>query len=196
MKVLGISWELFLFLPCLIDKRREEMAKIILSKKFWVVSLLCLGLAFIYSEAFAAERGRGRREVVVVGHRRYHYDDGRFYKPSWFGFQIAIRVPPIGATVTYIPAGHRTIIFGGVTYYYYDNVYYKPCPSGYIVVPAPVVVAPQNLAGETVTINVPNSNGSYTPVILVKRGNGYVGPQGEYYPGNPTVEQLRALYGK
>ena len=27
-------------------------------------------------------------------------------------------------------------------------------------------------------------------------GDGFVGPQGEYYPGHPTVEQLKILYGK
>ena len=45
-------------------------------------------------------------------------------------------------------------------------------------------------------INIPNNNGSYTAITLIKRGNGYVGPQGEFYPGKPTVEQLRALYGR
>jgi hypothetical protein len=109
--------------------------------------------------------------------------------------------------VTTIPLGHRTVIVGGATYYYYDNVYYQGYPSGYVVVPAPVAVAPAVVApavvtpavlpsAETLTINVPNYNGSYTPVTLVRRGNGYVGPQGEYYPGNPTVEQLKVLYGK
>ena len=48
----------------------------------------------------------------------------------------------------------------------------------------------------TVVINVPNHNGSYTPIALRKSGSGYIGPQGEYYHGNPTVTQLRALYGR
>jgi len=121
------------------------------------------------------EFGRSHRgpahEVVVVGHERYRYHDGRFYRPTFFGlFEIALNIPM-----------HR--------------------PSGYVVVSAPVVVpAPVVLAQvesrKTVTINVPNSNGSYIPITLVEQNGGYFGPQGEYYPGHPTVEQLRVLYGK
>ncbi|NQU95072.1 MAG: hypothetical protein HQ549_02400 [Candidatus Omnitrophica bacterium] len=48
----------------------------------------------------------------------------------------------------------------------------------------------------TIVVNVPNCNGSYTPIALRKYGTGYIGPQGEYYHGNPTVAQLRALYGR
>lgn len=166
--------------------------------KLCLVVWFCLMFALSYSNAFAWDRGRSHHEVVTVGRERYNYREGRFYIPGWFGFEI-VATPPIGAIVTFIPVSHRTILVGGLTYYYYDNIYYRPCPSGYIVVPAPVVtptVVNVPSTGETVTINVPNANGSYTPITLVKHNNGYVGPQGEYYPGNPTVEQLRVLYGK
>ena len=151
-------------------------------------------------------------EVVIVGRDRYNYHDGKFFRIGWFGFEFALLAPPVGAIITTIPVGHRTILVGGTTYYYYNNIYYTTYPGGYIVVaepvippvpvvvrnPAPattVVLQPQSPA-LTVTINVPNSNGSYTPVTLVKKDNGYIGPQGEYYSANPTVEQLKALYGK
>ena len=66
--------------------------------------------------------------------------------------------------------------------------------------PAPVVVtqAPPTAtySGDTVTVNVPNSNGSYTAVVLRRSGNGYVGPQGEYYDQVPSTAQLQAMYGK
>ena len=48
----------------------------------------------------------------------------------------------------------------------------------------------------TVVINVPNSDGTSTPVNLTKKGDGYIGPQGEYYQGTPTADQLTTLYGK
>ena len=44
-------------------------------------------------------------------------------------------------------------------------------------------------------INIPNSKGGFTPVRLIKHKNGYIGPQGEFYAGHPTVDALKALYG-
>jgi hypothetical protein len=194
------------------------MSKKNLANKFWVVMSIVLILISPLADSFArdGDMGRGRggerregrdrgreHEFVVVGHERYHYRDGRFFRPWFFGLEFAVAVPPIGAVVTSIPIGRRTIIVAGVNYYYYNDIYYRDYPNGYIVVSAPqpapaVVVVPPAAAqyGQTVTINIPNSNGSYTPVTLQKRDNGYVGPQGEFYPDQPTVEQLRALYGR
>lgn len=181
------------------------MVKKAFSNKFWLIAGLCLILIMHSTDAFARKWRRSlpsRHEIVKVGHQRYHYYKGRFYRPTFFGLGFFVVVPPIGAIVTVLPDGYKVIIVGGVTYYYYDNVYYKDYPSGYIVVPAPaappaVVTAPPAAAvGETVIINIPNSDGSYTPVKLVKRNSGYIGPQGEYYPEHPTVEQLKVLYGK
>ena len=47
----------------------------------------------------------------------------------------------------------------------------------------------------TETVNITNSNGSVTPVVLKKQGVGYVGPRGEYYNNLPTPEQLKPIYG-
>ncbi|MCX5707432.1 MAG: DUF6515 family protein [Candidatus Omnitrophica bacterium] len=203
------------------------MKRTIRVNKSLPVTIFSIVVIMSCANAFAADRGwdnnrgkgydRGREsgpdkkfsgsrqhEVVVVGHERYNYHDGRFYRPSWFGFEFLLSTPPFGAIVMSLPIGHHTVVIGGAQYYSYNNVYYKPCPSGYAVVPqpavavapAPVFLAPQQVPNETVTINVPNSNGSYTAITLVKRDNGYIGPQGEYYPDHPTLEQLRALYGR
>jgi len=173
------------------------MGKKIFAKNIWLILILSLIFVLPSTNAFARGReSRSHREVVVVGHQRYHYRDGRFYRPGWFGFEFAIFAPPVGAIVTFLPVGHRTIIVAGTPYYYYDNVYYRTCPSGYVVVPEPVINPNVMPSGQTVTINVPNSNGSFTPVTLVKHNNGYIGPQGEYYSGNPAIDQLKALYGK
>jgi hypothetical protein len=152
--------------------------------------LLLLGLSLTLvmqsTNAFAWDKGRPPRrprEVIRIGHERYHYHHGRFYRPTWFGLsEVALVVPPIGAIVTHLPIGHRIIVFGGVKYYYYDNAYYTDCASGYIVVSPPIVTS--NVATvpqETVTINVPNSTDSYIPVTLIRQKDGYIGPQGEYY---------------
>ncbi len=47
----------------------------------------------------------------------------------------------------------------------------------------------------TVTVNVVNSNGSITPVVLRIQGNLYIGPKGEQYMSLPTPEQLKPVYG-
>lgn len=183
--------------------------------KVWLTGILGVLVILCSVNAFAEDRGghgRGRErgehnswnrphEVVRMGHQRYHYRDGSFFRLGWFGLEFAIVKPPVGAVITFLPSGSRTIVVNGATYYSYNNIYYQPCPMGYVVVPQPLertVVLAENrvLSSGNVIINVPNANGSYTSIMLVKQGNGYIGPQGEYYPEHPTVEQLKALYGK
>jgi hypothetical protein len=177
------------------------------AKRFVVVAVLGLVMVLQSSDAFARDRDRGGkrdrggpREVVMVGQQRYSYQDGRFYKPGLFWFKLALGIPSLGAVVHFLPSGYGSVVIGGSTYYHANNTYYRACPTGYMVVPTPVVsrsvITTQNLSGERVPINIPNSNGSYTTIILVKQRDGYIGPQGEYYSGNPTLEQLKSLYGK
>lgn len=61
-----------------------------------------------------------------------------------------------------------------------------------------IVITPFQLsyAGyDDFTLNVPNAQGGYTAIVIKKSGNGYVGPQGEYYQQFPTVAQLQTMYG-
>lgn len=108
----------------------------------------------------------------------------------------------------------RPYWIGGMPYYYpyYFGDYYGLISDGFLIAPPDVYLYPP-LAGpmvlypvsatsqisegsDNVTINIPDSHGGFTPVILKKYKDGYMGPQCEYYEGNPTVAQLRALYGK
>ena len=59
----------------------------------------------------------------------------------------------------------------------------------------PAAAQPKSASSDTSTINIPTSKGGFTPVRLVKHKNGYIGPQGEFYSGHPTVAALKALYG-
>jgi hypothetical protein len=54
--------------------------------------------------------------------------------------------------------------------------------------------AAQAQANATRVINVPNANGSFTPVTLQLGQTGWVGPRGEVYPTLPTVDQLKGVY--
>ena len=47
---------------------------------------------------------------------------------------------------------------------------------------------------DTFTVNVPNADGGYTALIIKKSADGYIGPQGEYYPHFPSVAQLQVMY--
>ena len=118
----------------------------------------------------------------------------------------------------------RSSVVVGDPYYYYGAPY-PVYPESYVVEVSPSVppepvavqqvqqnVAPQSKqvpdaalnsspdvskesVGDTVTVYIPNANGRFTAVNLIKTKNGYSGPQGEFYPNHPTVAQLRALYG-
>lgn len=159
----------------------------------------------------------GRQFSIMHMGIGYLYHNGLFFRHK--GGRFLVVAPPFGAIVPVLPFGCVSFTFGpGVVYYFLDGVYYRSVPDGYVVVPESEVeeyrlqkeisesklsverstgtaVSGDNISGEF-TINVPNGDGSYTPVRLKKSGNGYTGPQGEYYEGNPSVEQLKVLYGK
>lgn len=72
-----------------------------------------------------------------------------------------------------------------------------PEPAPVVVAqPSAVVVPTTTYSGDSVTVNVPNNSGGYSAVVLKRSGNGYVGPQGEYYDQIPSTAQLQAMYGK
>lgn len=174
--------------------------------KFKTLMALFLVLALASSEAYAYRGGHqpGRRGEW------HHYRDGHWYRDGFFWFNTAVSALAIGALINRLPPKHTTVVYAGVPYYYAEGYYYRPYErGGYVVVQPPVVAQPVVVAqqvpvipiaqntqpSDMVTINIPNSRGGYTPVTLRKAGTGYVGPQGEYYSDNPTVEQLKTLYG-
>ncbi|MCX5697242.1 MAG: hypothetical protein NTU54_04665 [Candidatus Omnitrophica bacterium] len=181
------------------------MTQQILKSKLLAVVVLLLAFTVPCSSNAFAWGGHG-------GHGHYYYRGGRWHDTGWFWGSFATGIA-IGTIVATLPPYHETVYVSGAPYYYYDSIYYRPCPSGYIVVPAPAtttvvtvpaaatvvtapaVTQPKEILGETVVINVPNSGGGYTPVTLIKYKTGYIGPQGEYYEGHPTVKQLRVFYG-
>ncbi|MBF0522265.1 MAG: hypothetical protein HQL24_04325 [Candidatus Omnitrophica bacterium] len=82
----------------------------------------------------------------------------------------------------------------------------QPAPA--VVAPTPVVTTapvaaaqpapstPQGSSEESFTINIPNNQGGYTPVVIKRSGNGFIGPQGEFYSLFPSVAQLKVMYVK
>ena len=71
------------------------------------------------------------------GHDRFFFSGGIWYAPRGPGF-VVVR-PPAGLVISVLPPYYSTVWFGGVPYYYADNVYYtqQPDQSGYAVVDPP-----------------------------------------------------------
>ncbi len=136
---------------------------------------------------------------VWVGWHRYFYYDGLYY--SYIGGDYVLVNPPMGAYVGTIPSDFRPVIINGVTYYTSNGTYYILTRyHGYRVVAAPVVYAqPVPVAEYTqniIPVNVPNNYGGYKTEIIKRSGNGFVGPQGEFYVEFPRISQLKIMYGR
>ncbi len=105
--------------------------------------------------------------------QRHHDRHARPHQKGAFSFALSLFFPSQRVVLNTVPG-------------YYSS----------FIVREPVVVQPQPYYAGSIIINVPNIYGGYTAVRLVKHSYGYLGPQGEYYPGYPTVYQLAALYGR
>ena len=136
------------------------------------------------------------------GHDRddRRWGHGGYYHAGWYDH------PCIGFEFDFLPYGYRVIHHRSGEYFYYDGVYYVRYGGRYRVVEEPVYVVekPVERVVEVsqpvqddgpVTVNIPNKKGGYTAVVVKRSGNGYVGPQGEYYDDFPKVTQLQAMYG-
>jgi hypothetical protein len=156
--------------------------------------------------------------TLLIAGADYYYWEGEYYRRTADRYIV---VPaPVGAVVTTIPAGYQPVVIDGVTYYIVNGVTYMYTPNGYQVVPQPQTiviqnndtVAPAPTVVQTVpnvqstmassnamnafTVNIPNSKGGYTAVVLKRSGAGFIGPQGEYYTEFPRLEQLKVMYAK
>ena len=74
------------------------------------------------------------------------------------------------------------------------EVIYQPVPEIIAPVLSPSQIMSSDAEGNFI-VNIPNNAGGFTPIRIQKYGNGYVGPQGEFYYPFPQVSQLKAMYG-
>lgn len=98
---------------------------------------------------------------------RFHYHDGRWYRPV--GPRFVTVAPPIGIVIHVLPPVYRTVWFNHVPYYYAHNVYYVPHPQGYVVTePPPGEIITEQPAstddgGETITEQPADGSVSQAP---------------------------------
>lgn len=75
---------------------------------------------------------------VRVGHDNYYYHRGTYYRHGPHGYHV-VRAP-LGARIRELPPRCSRIYIGGLWYWRYGDVYYRPYNDGYVVVETPVVV--------------------------------------------------------
>lgn len=193
-----------------------KMEKQIFKNQLWLISILCFTFTMPSIQVLAQHHGSSHGGGGYHNSWGYHHPRGyHWYRGSWWLGDAIVEGLVVGATLSSLPPSYRMVYVGRTPYYYDGIYYYRPYYSGYVVVADPTIspvlvnqpvvvqsspvttnIQPQSQTSETVTINVPNSKGGFTPVVLTKYSDGYLGPQGEFYSGNPTVEQLKVLYGK
>ncbi len=142
----------------------------------------------------------------------YYYGDRYYYgAPYYYPYYSDPYYYPYAPNYAVVSSSsYQPVVVNGVTYYVNNGVYYTYTQYGYQAVATPagatvpvvqtatVTATPATSIGidDLFTINIPNNKGGYTAVVLKKSGNGYIGPQGEFYSEFPKVSQLRMMYGK
>lgn len=121
------------------------------------LALAVVLIAATFSPGFSRDRSRSDRHPRSAQHRttqqrrpqrvetRHRTIQNRHYsyrRGRWFSVTPRARIAvgaPFGALVLSIPGVFRTGIFGGLTYYYSDGVFYHRHDHGYEIVRAPRV---------------------------------------------------------
>lgn len=154
--------------------------------------------------------------TIVYNDVTYYTYDRTYYQQEPQGYRV-VTPPPAAAAKNSaaVEAPEKTIVVNvpnpngsyiPITLQKYSDGYQGPKGEYYPDYPtleqlkamysiaASEAAAPQ--VPEELVVDVPNANGSYVKVKLVKSQDGYVGPEGEFYPKKPTVEQLKQMYAK
>ena len=67
--------------------------------------------------------------------REYFFHRGHCYRHGRGGYFMV--PPPVGIVTYSLPSAATTMLIAGMTYYMFDNIFYKRVPSGYQVVETP-----------------------------------------------------------
>lgn len=149
-----------------------DMKRILLLLTLGVVGLWSMGCATKAQTGAAVGTGAGAATGAVIGHQSGHRTEG------------ALIGGVVGAAGGYIVGNEMDKS---------DQRKQQSQPSDQST---PWKDQPQQQqAAITHTVNITNSNGSVTPVVLTKQGDMWVGPRGEHYATLPTEEQLKPVYG-
>lgn len=121
--------------------------------------------------------------TVVVNGAPYYYYGYTYYTPGPNGYVVA--APPVAPAVPATVPVAQTLPSSATTP--------AVAPS---TVNQPAAAAEQKGSDNVFEIYIPNGNGSFTSVKLIKTEKGFLGPQGEFYEDHPTIDQLKERYTK
>ncbi len=133
--------------------------------------------------------------MVIVNNRPYYMYGYTYYDYTPSGYMVIN--PPAYApqTMTPVVAAPQPVMQAPTVQAAAQTV---QAPAA---VPAPAVsaatapvAAPESSDVDSFEIHLPNGDGSFTLVTLKKTSTGFLGPQGEFYPDHPTVDQLKDRY--
>ena len=136
------------------------------------------------------------RTVVYVDRAPYYYYAGTYFStaPGGVGY-VVVNPPPV-----VVQAPPTTVIVQAPAR---ETVVVQPAPPAVVKqqqAPPPADPPDQGTASKPDSgkydIYLPNGNGTFTLIPLTKTATGFMGPQGEFYPDHPTLEQLTERYMK
>lgn len=161
------------------------------------VCSVVVAVSLVGSVSMAGDHGWGRGDFR--GHHDHGRSYGRYHGGRHYGYyhnprgELVFGLLGLGLIAAVASSSERTVYVESapVVVQHPPVVYVQQQP----VVQQTVVVQVEQPQPAMVTINIQNSNGSFTPVTLHSIGSQWVGPRGEYYDAMPTVGQLRPVYG-
>ena len=144
------------------------------------------------------QRATGFKHIPIgsqrVNHRDSHYviHQGRFYRPSRNGYERSR--PPSGIVTNWLPAAALAIMVAGITYYVYEDIYYRKIPSGYQVVENLPVIETKVVPAQTLILPSPGTRLMVMVDMLnVRRGPGLDHPvKFQVYYGNMVMAKGNA----
>ena len=167
--------------------------------KILIIALIfTLLMPFGQTPSFAYGHGGGGHHGGGGG---YHGYGGRGYGNFGLGFSYSPYYDNLGYYYPYYPSYYETGVLVSSPVVETPEVIVQPSTivttaSTYSTTEiSPVQITP-TAGDDDITLNIPNKTGGYSAVLIKKSGNGFIGPQGEFYPEFPKVSVLKVLYAK
>lgn len=146
-----------------------------MSKRLIVKKIMAIGLGIIFMGHSITGFAQMRKTA-----RKHRLPKSRYI--------IKHPVPHYGRVFVNAPAGHRTILYGGISYLFHNGIYYQKRPSGFVVVRAPIGAIITTLPIGFITFLVGGSTYFYYAGVYYQQiPSGYVVVEAP--PGAVVVEE-------